>query len=647
MSSTLHRTRTPIAWLFSALLFVGCLGLAVSCVSHSSVPSPNVVALQDTTPENVHVGVFADAEAAGQLYPSARLCQPCHQKQYQEWAVSPHAYAQVSPVFQSFHAAVIYLTNGTNGDFCIRCHSPVGMALEEPFSTENANRAEAAFEGITCIVCHRVDQEYGKISGRMKVHTGDLFAPVYGPGGDDNLQKALASNDFNLKSKPEGSGNPTHANAKRFFQLTQPGFCGSCHDVLGNNAFRLEEAFSEYKASPSAKNDETCQDCHMATVQGIVSDYENGPAAVVAGNPTPDRRLTNHLMAGPDHSVAHPGIYPHNVDASEFATIREWIAFDVDAGWGTTDFERTNPSRDQFPERWRSREDRIEARRLIDQNLERLDYYMGERRSVLQEGYRLGQLRVGEMSSGGFEFEVDLENGTDGHGVPTGFIAERVVFLRTVVTDANGKQVFFSGDYDPNGDVRDSHSLYVHAGELPMDEFLLSLQSKFITTNVRGGEREQVLAVNYSVDPLPFTRPPTSSRFLVGRPGGSRIHKLNIMPGDKRTAKYEVTAEQLAGTEGPYHVSVEVVAGMVPVNLIAEISVVGFDYDLSAREIADRVLDGHVVLWAYDVELQPGAVYSMPTRTGDDYVSKYTFEEQHPERSHSTSEHDSHASAGH
>ena len=42
---------------------------------------------------------------------------------------------------------------------------------------------------------------------------------------------------------------------------------------------------------------------------------------------------------------------------------------------------------------------------------------------------------------------------------------------------------------------------------------------------------------------------------------------------------------------------------MVPVNLIHEIQGVGFDYGLSPREVADRVVEGHQVLWSKDLEI--------------------------------------------
>ena len=99
-----------------------------------------------------------------------------------------------------------------------------------------------------------------------------------------------------------------------------------------------------------------------------------------------------------------------------------------------------------------------------------------------------------------------------------------------------------------------------------------------------------MLALNYSPDPLPFLRPSTSSTVLTGRPLGARKHKQGIAPGDSRWGRYRVRPEQLTG-RGPYSARIELVAGMIPVNLIHEIKGVGFDYFMSAREVAERVVD--------------------------------------------------------
>ena len=124
-------------------------------------------------------------------YPSATACKTCHPGHYREWSVSQHAYAQLSPVFNSMHAKIVKLTNGSNGDFCIRCHTQVGMNLNEPVFMSNMDRHPVSREGITCVVCHRLDNSYGKVSGRFALVEGDLATPVYGPSGGKELQRIL------------------------------------------------------------------------------------------------------------------------------------------------------------------------------------------------------------------------------------------------------------------------------------------------------------------------------------------------------------------------------------------------------------------------------------------------------------------------
>ncbi|MGD2067372.1 MAG: multiheme c-type cytochrome [Gemmatimonadota bacterium] len=554
----------------------------------------------DTLAARAHVRVFQEEGR----FPSANTCATCHPDHYREWSVSQHAYAQMSPVFNAFHGAVLLLTNGTNGDFCIRCHTPVGMNLEEPEFMTNMDRNPTSREGITCVVCHRLEKPYGKVSGRLAIAEGDLFDPVFGPTGNEELNRVIQSDEYSVNTDREGSGRAIHTDAEVLPQISTSGFCGTCHDVNLVNGFRLEEAFSEYKGTPAAARGVSCQDCHMASEPGRVSEYEQAPAAIVGGQPTRPRKRTNHLFAGPDYSVIHPGIFPHNVRAAELATIREWLRFDVDAGWGTDAFEDTVSLDFEFPERWAFPDDRYDAREIIEENRDLLAWAGEQRLAVLRAGYVLGDVRVREAGPGGIAFDVEIRNDTDGHNVPTGFDAERLVFLQVDVMDADGNVVFQSGDRDPNGDVRDSHSLYVHNGELPADDQLFSLQSRFLVRMARGGEREQVLAVNYSPSPLVFLRPSTRSTVLLGRPVGARKHRMTIPPLTSMWPSYQVDGDALRGTRGPYTARLRLIAQMIPVNLLNEIKVVGFDYWMSPRAVADAVVEGAQVLYEREVELR-------------------------------------------
>lgn len=544
-------------------------------------------------------------------FPSADKCASCHPAQYKQWSASPHSYAQLSPVFNAMHGTILQRTNGTNGDFCIRCHTPVGMNLEESLFMSNMDRHPTSREGVTCIVCHRVDKNYGRISGRLSMVEGDIYDPVFGPTGNAELEKCLMDSSCKVNEERGKRGRAIHSEAIKFARVSEPEFCGSCHDVRLRNGFRLEDAFSEYNASPSAARGETCVDCHMGKKPGEVSGFNEGPAAIVGKGKrnsyqTADRKLTDHTFVGPDYSVIHPGLFPHNTDAQKLADMRQWLQFEWrdpvtknQEWWGTAKFEKTvkaNKGKYEFPKQWKSATRRKRARSIIDDQLELLDDVSKQRLALLQAGYKLGEIESTQEDSSGLGLKVRVSNGTDGHGVPTGFDAERLVWLRVVIADNEGQVIYKSGDLDPNGDLRDLHSLYVHNDELELDLDLFSLQSKFLTTNIRGGEREQVIPVNVSPDPLPFLRPETRASGIYGRPAGARKHKQVILPNGERWAKYEVDKDQLTG-KGPYKASVELVSAMIPINLLNEIQYVGFDYGMSAKEIGDAVVEGHQVIW--------------------------------------------------
>ena len=218
--------------------------------------------------DRAHAACFDDDP-----YPSAKKCQKCHEDHFREWSVSQHAYAQLSPVFNTFSSKLIKVTNGTLYDFCIRCHTPVGMSLNEPIIMSNMDRPPSSREGVTCVVCHRINQPWGKMSARQALVPGNIHQPVYGPLGNEVLEQVLSDSDkwgvTKTEPDPNRRGRDIHGNAIPFFQIVTPGFCGSCHDVFGPDGFRLEDAFSEFKTSPAAlKKKQTCQDCHMSVDQG-------------------------------------------------------------------------------------------------------------------------------------------------------------------------------------------------------------------------------------------------------------------------------------------------------------------------------------------------------------------------------------------
>ena len=601
-------------------------------------------------------------------YVSATQCKTCHPSHYEEWSRSQHAYAQLSPVYMAMQNAINLKTNGTNGDFCIRCHNQVGMNKEEPTYMANEFRHPASKEGISCIVCHRMAPNkegtdhlaYGKVSGRIALMKGDLNDKVFGPHrtGEGETRESIDGIVERTYDKHKGKKivdgqevdkKVIHRSLAKSAQINTSAFCATCHDVNLFNGFRLEEAFSEYKSSHAAMEGISCQDCHMGVEQGKVQLDANGKVkksnyrmGLIAKQSVKKKKMTNHTFAGPDYSVIHPGLFPISSENIALAKDSDWYNFKFEDGWGSPIWEQNfadSKIADQLfkdhhgkPNRWSIKEDRMKARERILDQFDRLAEARRTRLDVLKEGYKLAPanenkdvLKITQAKAQeGIKFEVGVKNGTNGHNVPTGFIAERMVWLEVNVykknKDGSEEVVFQSGDLDPNGDLRDSHSFFVHNGDkrwqiadgkgaqrllvepdkdiptdkqkkVELDDQLFSLQSKFITRNIRGGEREQVLTVNHSVDTLPFIRPSTTSTVLTGQPAGARIHRLSIPPNSIRNLEY-IVEKDLVKEPGIYRVETNLKAAMVPVNLVLTIQEAGFDYNMSPKDVARRLVFG-------------------------------------------------------
>ncbi len=258
---------------------------------------------------------------------------------------------------------------------------------------------------------------------------------------------------------------------------------------------------------------------------------------------------------------------------------------------------------DVFPPLWEAPDDRYHAREILEVQFARLAVAREKRLELLRNGYMLGEIVVEEADSRGLAFRVEVKNITDGHNVPTGFTGERLVWLDVTVLDAAGKVVFRSGDRDPNGDLRDLHSRYVHNGELPLDPYLFNLQSRFVVSQGRGGEREAVIPIPFTVTALPIVRPSTLSLILTGEPTTERNHRQGIEPLGHRWADYEVEGDALTG-KAPYRAVIKLNAQMIPVNLIAAVERVGFDYNMSARQLADAVVRGSETLWKKEITFE-------------------------------------------
>ena len=109
------------------------IGPAAGSSSSGGIPSGAAHGAETASRAGVPAGLDPHAEVfANDQYPSASKCAQCHKKIYDEWRVSAHAYAAVSPMFHKFEQKMTELTKGTVGTFCVRCHAPAAVQMGLP-----------------------------------------------------------------------------------------------------------------------------------------------------------------------------------------------------------------------------------------------------------------------------------------------------------------------------------------------------------------------------------------------------------------------------------------------------------------------------------------------------------------------------------
>jgi hypothetical protein len=355
--------------------------------------SKSVSPIVDPSGADPHLEIYSRT-----AFPSAKECATCHQQHYEEWASSSHAYAAISPMFNVFEDKINKLTQGTIGYFCMRCHAPVAttMGLRRDQAIWDGPRVFR--EGVTCVACHRVKTPYAKVNGERRIEPGDIYDPVYGSGNGIGVDTANKySQFFKVKTNPADTspGQPIHRRSIQFEELSKSTFCVSCHQVAVQPGIKLEVVWDQYRASPACRDGISCQDCHMGKVPGVAAGYGIGPAAIVDNKVVnAERKHANHIFYGPGYSIAHPGIFPDNLDADRWK-VNQWLEFDWRAGWGTEAFEdalAAGKFATSFPTVWQNVDDRFDAREIVDANLRKLEYKKDLRRQVLENGSKLDGL---------------------------------------------------------------------------------------------------------------------------------------------------------------------------------------------------------------------------------------------------------------
>ena len=238
-------------------------------------------------------------------FTESQACGACHENHYAEWKTSMHAYAITDPVFRALVLTRKADLAGTEDQFCMQCHTPLGTRSGQVSDNFNFDDLDAiAKDGVSCETCHKTTEVVRPYNNG---HVIDEFGAMRGPIED-----------------PVPAG--FHA-SEPSDHLGKSNFCGACHDVIEVSGLNLERPYAEWLESPGAANYKSCQSCHMPTYQGRAS---------VQPSETPERELHRHSFTGVDIPLVD-GILTDEEIAAQKERIRTLL---TDVARLTLDVER-------------------------------------------------------------------------------------------------------------------------------------------------------------------------------------------------------------------------------------------------------------------------------------------------------------------
>ena len=475
-------------------------------------------------------------------------------------------------MFHAFEQKINDLSQGTVGYFCLRCHAPVATTAAIRRDQSVVSGPKVFREGVTCIACHRVKTPYTKSNGERRIEPGDIHEPVYGSGEGSGNEIALKYPDF-FKVKATGNSaaaTSIHRQAIQFEEISESTFCASCHQVAVQPGIKLEVVWDQFRASPAYREGTSCQDCHMGKVPGRAEGFSVGPAAIVNEKVVnPERKHSNHVFFGPGYPITHPGIFPFTPESDRWS-VNEWLQFDWQSGWGTESFENSVANgkvQAYFPPVWQVADDRFDAREIVAKNIARINYKRDLRRQVLENGSQLdGPFFKNDPVIGQpLRLHYCLTNTNRGHNLPSGSLgAQPQVWMNVVLIGPDGGRLWESGYLDSAGDLADFHSRDVLNKVIPFDDQLFNLQTKFLTTNVKGTDREMYLPINVDIDQLPFLRPAPQPVTTINHPPLIRMEAHSLPPTASKQARYTIPGHLLR-QRGTYRLTVRMRSRSHPV----------------------------------------------------------------------------------
>ncbi|HEY5764592.1 MAG TPA: multiheme c-type cytochrome [Candidatus Deferrimicrobiaceae bacterium] len=209
-------------------------------------------------------------------------CAACHTEIFRQWEGSMHSLAASDVIFRRFYEMVVEEAGPSAVEFCMKCHSPVGVFRKQVPPATGEQLDEIAMRGVFCDFCHTVT-----------------------PTGIGNA--AFDTTFSTTKRGPfDDAVSPAHG-TKTDERYRRSEFCGMCHNVTHPLSGRpIERTYEEWKESPYNTGDPDtsthCQDCHMRQTPGNpgtgATEKRDNPGKAAIMGPERPHIWTHYFVGG-------------------------------------------------------------------------------------------------------------------------------------------------------------------------------------------------------------------------------------------------------------------------------------------------------------------------------------------------------------
>jgi hypothetical protein len=218
-------------------------------------------------------------------FDSSQVCAGCHMEIHEQWKGSAMAHAWEDPIYRALLDKASKATDGKVDNFCIGCHSPVGMVTSSIGEVKEEN-----VPGVDCEACHSISMRTGL----------------------DNGAYVLDKSDGNVKRGPRSDAESPYHETEYSDLHTRSDFCATCHNVTHPfNGAAIERTYDEWLDSPYSEKGIECQDCHMGDAE---SAGEPLTQAAITGKERD--RIAGHHFAGANTTLLRHQGFPEAAERS-------------------------------------------------------------------------------------------------------------------------------------------------------------------------------------------------------------------------------------------------------------------------------------------------------------------------------------------